>query len=84
MMRASPHILQLQGAGMSDDKKSGDSFKVTIGNVSGRSQIAVGKDIVQEQTAGLMPSKSGLRHNKMCPPNIATRILPNRSSLKRM
>src|SRR6185295_16280576 len=39
-----------QGAGMSDDKKSGDSFKVTIGNVSGRSQIAVGKDIVQ--TAG--------------------------------
>ena len=37
---------------MSDDKKSGDSFKVTIGNVSGRSQIAVGKDIVQEQTAG--------------------------------
>ena len=37
---------------MSDDKKSGDSFKVTIGNVSGRSQIAVGKDIVQEQTGG--------------------------------
>jgi len=41
-----------QGAGMSDDKKSGDSFKVTIGNVSGGSQIAVGKDVVQKQTAG--------------------------------
>ena len=37
---------------MSDDKKSSDSFKVTIGNVSGRSQIAVGKDIAQTQTPG--------------------------------
>ena len=40
---------------MSDEKKSGDSINATIGNVSDRSQVAVGHHIQQEQTHGAPP-----------------------------
>lgn len=35
---------------MSEEKKSGDSISATIGNVSDRSQVAVGQNIAQTQT----------------------------------
>src|SRR5687767_4129092 len=35
---------------MTDEKKSGDRIRATIGNVGERSQVAVGKDINQQQT----------------------------------
>src|SRR5687768_12949172 len=35
---------------MSDEKKSGDSISANFGDVSGRSQVAVGKGITQSQT----------------------------------
>ena len=35
---------------MNDESGSGDSFRVKIGNVSDKSQVAVGKDIEQTQT----------------------------------
>ena len=37
---------------MSDEKKHGDTISATIGNVSGRSQVAVGHDIQQSQVHG--------------------------------
>lgn len=40
---------------MGDEKKSGDSFSVQIGDVSGRSQVAVGKEISQTQTPDASP-----------------------------
>ena len=40
---------------MSDEKKSGDTVSANVGDVSGRSQVAVGKDIVQTQTHGAPP-----------------------------
>ena len=40
---------------MSEDKKSGDSITATIGNVSERSQVAVGHHINQTQTHGAPP-----------------------------
>ena len=35
---------------MSDENQRGDSFNVTVGDVDGRSQVAVGKGIEQSQT----------------------------------
>jgi formate dehydrogenase maturation protein FdhE len=40
---------------MSDEKKSGDTINATIGNVSDRSQIAVGHHIEQSQVHGAPP-----------------------------
>ena len=40
---------------MSDEKKSGDSISATIGNVSDRSQVAVGHHIQQSQVHGAPP-----------------------------
>ena len=40
---------------MSDEKKSGDYISADIGDVSGRSQVAVGKGISQTQTHGAPP-----------------------------
>jgi hypothetical protein len=40
---------------MNDEKKSGDSISGTIGNVSDRSQAAVGLNIVQKQTHHAAP-----------------------------
>ena len=40
---------------MSDEKKSGDSISATIGNVSDRSQVAVGHHIEQSQVHGAPP-----------------------------
>ena len=40
---------------MSDEKKSGDYISANVGDVSGRSQVAVGKDISQAQTHGAPP-----------------------------
>ena len=41
---------------MSDEEKSGDSISANIGNVSDRSQVAVGKDITQIQEYGPPPT----------------------------
>jgi hypothetical protein len=40
---------------MSDEKKSGDTISATIGNVSDRSQVAVGHHIEQSQVHGAPP-----------------------------
>lgn len=40
---------------MSDEKKSGDSISATIGNVSDRSQVAVGHHVEQSQVHGAPP-----------------------------
>lgn len=40
---------------MSEEKKSGDSISATIGDVSDRSQVAVGHHINQTQTHGAPP-----------------------------
>ncbi|HEX7332135.1 MAG TPA: hypothetical protein VF290_11595 [Pyrinomonadaceae bacterium] len=40
---------------MSEEKKSGDSISATIGDVSDRSQVAVGHHIQQTQTHGAPP-----------------------------
>lgn len=40
---------------MSEEKKSGDSISATIGDVSDRSQVAVGHHINQTQTHGAQP-----------------------------
>jgi len=40
---------------MSDEKKPGDSISATIGNVSDRSQVAVGHHIEQSQVHGAPP-----------------------------
>ena len=40
---------------MSEEKKSGDSISATIGDVSDRSQVAVGHHIKQTQTHGAPP-----------------------------
>jgi hypothetical protein len=40
---------------MSDEKKSGDTISATIGNVSDRSQVAVGHHIEQSQVHGSPP-----------------------------
>ena len=42
---------------MDDEKKPGDHFSVQIGDVSGGSQVAVGKEISQTQTHGVPPDE---------------------------
>lgn len=41
---------------MNDEKNSGDSINATIGDVSDRSQVAVGKGITQTQAYGAPPT----------------------------
>jgi uncharacterized membrane protein YgcG len=41
---------------MSDEKRSGDYISANVGNVSDRSQVAVGKEISQAQTHGAPPA----------------------------
>lgn len=52
---------------MSDEKNSGDHIKATVGNVGSRSQVAVGKDIAQQQTHGaaaqLTPAEMAQLHS---------------------
>jgi hypothetical protein len=52
---------------MSNEKKSGDQIRATVGNVGNRSQVAVGKDIAQQQTHGaaaqLTPAEMAQLHS---------------------
>ena len=41
---------------MNDEKNSGDTITANIGDVSERSQVAVGKEIIQTQTYGPPPT----------------------------
>ena len=43
---------------MKEEKKSGDRISARIGDVSGGSQVAVGKDIEQKQTFGPPPTEA--------------------------
>jgi hypothetical protein len=52
---------------MTDERKLGDRIKATVGDVGARSQVAVGKDINQEQThvaaAALTPAEMAQLHS---------------------
>ena len=52
---------------MSNEKKSGDHIRASVGNVGSRSQVAVGKDISQNQThstvAQLTPAELAQLHS---------------------
>ena len=59
---------------MSDEKKSGDSISATIGNVSDRSQVAVGHNINQTQTYGAPPTEAEMAELRQMFEELKTKI----------
>ena len=59
---------------MNDEKNSGDSITANIGDVSERSQVAVGKGITQTQTYGPPPTAEDIAQLQQMFDELKTRI----------